>query len=172
MNGIYPCATQPCATRERVDGFLRVPNLDPRTASSQSLAPSRLEQDQSTRRRLLLIYIHGFIGNEDSFHSFPYHVHVSLKEKVSATHVVHSKIYPRYKTYRAFHIARDNFSDWLGAHEDSNTDVILVGHSMGGILAAEVVLMVRTNKRLPLSSHSLTSVPDEEDTRQQGHSQA
>lgn len=122
--------------------FMHAPLLDPRSTSSQSLAPSRTEDAQFNKRRLLIIYIHGFIGNEDSFRSFPYHLHVSLKERVAATHVVHSKIYPRYKTYRAFQLARDNFSKWLSAHEDDKTDVILVGHSMGGLLAAEVVLMV------------------------------
>lgn len=130
------------------------PQLDPRTASSQSLAPSHVDDDCETRRRLLVIYIHGFIGSEDSFHSFPFYVHVSLKEKVAATHVVHSKIYPRYKTYKAFHLARDNLSRWLSAHEDSNTDTILVGHSMGGLLAEELVLMVGNTKvETFLSSH-------------------
>jgi alpha-beta hydrolase superfamily lysophospholipase len=55
---------------------------------------------------------------------------------------VYSKIYPRYKTYRAFHVARDDFSEWLALHESPSTDVVLVGHSMGGLLAADVVLMV------------------------------
>jgi hypothetical protein len=41
-------------------------------------------------------------------------------------------------------VARDNFSEWLAPHESPTTDVILVGHSMGGILAADVVLMVRS----------------------------
>lgn len=58
------------------------------------------------------------------------------------SHVIHSKIYPRYKTYRSVDVARDNFSAWLRPHESTTTDVVLVGHSMGGILAADVVLMV------------------------------
>ena len=131
---------------------------DPRSTSSQSLVPSRTEDDdRGVRRRLLVVYIHGFIGNDDSFHSFPYHVHIALKEKIAATHVVHSKIYPRYKTYKAFHLARDNFSEWLSVHETPDTDVILVGHSMGGLLAADVVLMVIC--RIPsLIYYKLTSI--------------
>lgn len=39
-------------------------------------------------------------------------------------------------------MARDNFSKWLEPHEGDGTDVVLVGHSMGGLLAAEVILMV------------------------------
>ena len=82
------------------------------------------------------------MGNETSFRSFPAHVHNFLKEALVETHVIHSKIYPRYKTYKAIDVARDNFSSWLQPHESPTTDVVLVGHSMGGLLAAEVVLMV------------------------------
>ncbi len=114
---------------------------DPRTSSSQSLIAPAVEFD--TRRSLLVVYIHGFYGNDQSFRSFPAHVHAFLTELLSETHIVHSKIYPRYKTYRAIRVARDNFSTWLEPHESPTTDVILVGHSMGGLLAAEVVLMVR-----------------------------
>ncbi|KAJ6784455.1 hypothetical protein PWT90_09549 [Aphanocladium album] len=112
---------------------------DPRTSSSQSLIAPAVESD--TRRSLLVIYIHGFYGNDQSFRSFPAHVHAFLTELLSETHIVHSKIYPRYKTYRAIQVARDNFSAWLEPHQSPTTDVILVGHSMGGLLAAEVVLI-------------------------------
>lgn len=113
---------------------------DPRTSSTQSLVSSVSSSDP--RRTLLLIYIHGFYGNDQSFRSFPFHVHSFLRTALDETHVIHSKIYPRYKTYRSIEIARDNFSHWLAPHESPTTDVILIGHSMGGILAADVVLMV------------------------------
>lgn len=121
---------------------------DPRTSSTDSLVPSSHENE--SRRRLLVIYIHGFYGNDQSFRSFPAHLHAYLSAILSDSHVIHSKIYPRYKTYRAIEIARDNFSAWLEPHESPTTDVILVGHSMGGLLAAEVVLMVRAQKNPPL----------------------
>lgn len=113
---------------------------DPRTSSSQSLVPSF--QDEDERRILLIVYIHGFMGDNTSFRSFPAHVHNYLKEALEASHVIHSKIYPRYKTYKAIEVARDNFSQWLEPHESERTDVVLVGHSMGGLLAADVALMV------------------------------
>ncbi|KAJ4148052.1 hypothetical protein LMH87_002540 [Akanthomyces muscarius] len=119
---------------------------DPRTSSSQSLIAPATEFD--TRRSLLVVYIHGFYGNDQSFRSFPAHVHAFLTELLSETHIVHSKIYPRYKTYRAIQVARDNFSAWLEPHESPTTDVILVGHSMGGLLAAEVVLMPNRDPHL------------------------
>ncbi|KAI0405244.1 hypothetical protein F4802DRAFT_597373 [Xylaria palmicola] len=113
---------------------------DPRTSSTQSLTPSLPAYEEIERRKLLVIYVHGFMGNDTSFQSFPAHVHRYLKLALSDSHVVHSKIYPRYKTYKAIDVARDNFSKWLEPLEGPKTDVILVGHSMGGLLAADVVL--------------------------------
>ncbi|OIW29905.1 hypothetical protein CONLIGDRAFT_543503, partial [Coniochaeta ligniaria NRRL 30616] len=116
---------------------------DPRTSSTQSLVPSLNEDER--RRTLLIVYIHGFMGNDSSFRSFPAHVHSYLKETLQETHVVHSKIYPRYKTYKAIDVARDNFSKWLEPHESPKTDIVLIGHSMGGLLAADIVLIPGTN---------------------------
>lgn len=124
---------------------------DPRSSSAQSLAPSLEDRDGDARRTLLIIYIHGFYGNESSFRSFPAHVHNFLKDTLVESHVIHSKIYPRYKTYKAIDVARDNFSQWLEPHESDKTDVILVGHSMGGILAGEVALMVSYELRTAFS---------------------
>ncbi|KAI1266732.1 hypothetical protein F5Y18DRAFT_445174 [Xylariaceae sp. FL1019] len=114
---------------------------DPRTSSTESLAPSLPPYEEFERRKLLVIYIHGFMGNDTSFQSFPAHVHKYLKLALSDSHAIHSKIYPRYKTYKSIEIARDNFSKWLEPHESPNTDVVLIGHSMGGLLSADVVLM-------------------------------
>ncbi|KIW31259.1 uncharacterized protein PV07_02922 [Cladophialophora immunda] len=112
---------------------------DPRASSTQSLQPIKPVGDN--RRTLLVVYIHGFLGTETSFKSFPAHVHSLLTPAVAETHVVYTKIYPRYKSRRNISFARDDFSNWLAPRESSTTDVILVGHSLGGILAAEVVLL-------------------------------
>ncbi|KAM0435305.1 hypothetical protein ACHAPT_003399 [Fusarium lateritium] len=125
---------------------------DPRSSSTQSLLPvypsetsllypQQTDDGHQGRRKLLVIYLHGFLGNDQSFRSFPAHVHALLTNLLADSHVIHSKIYPRYKTYRAVDVARDNFSEWLTPHESPTTDVVLVGHSMGGILAADVILM-------------------------------
>ena len=119
-----------------------------------SLLPA--ESIDESRRKLLLIYIHGFMGNETSFRSFPAHVHNLLTLTLAKSHVVHTKIYPRYKSRKAIDYARDDFSNWyddvsnyllfankgrLEPNESPTTDVILLGHSLGGILAAEVALL-------------------------------
>ena len=83
---------------------------DPRSSSMQSLHP--VEPAGADRRTLLLIYIHGFMGNETSFRSFPAHVHNVLTVTLSEWHVVHSKIYPRYRSRKPIEYARDDFSNW------------------------------------------------------------
>ncbi|PWY74805.1 hypothetical protein BO83DRAFT_443831 [Aspergillus eucalypticola CBS 122712] len=50
------------------------------------------------KRRLLLIYIHSFLGSEESFCNFPREVHNLLKVSLAQTHVTYTKIYPRYKS--------------------------------------------------------------------------
>ncbi|KAI1438283.1 hypothetical protein GGR50DRAFT_685447 [Xylaria sp. CBS 124048] len=118
---------------------------DPRASSAESLPPPP-EYEEVERRKLLVIYVHGFMGNDTSFQSFPAHVHKYLKLALSDSHVVHSKIYPRYKTYKSIDVARDNFSKWLEPLENPKTDVVLVGHSMGGLLIADVVLIPSTTQ--------------------------
>ena len=98
---------------------------DPRSSSTDSLVP----RENRGKRTLLLIcellylisrvdiadrsrVIHGFLGNESSFQSFPAHIHNSLTSLLSETHVVHTKIYPRYKSRKAIEYARDDFSNW------------------------------------------------------------
>ena len=83
---------------------------DPRSSSTQSLLP--LETRGSERRTLLLVYIHGFLGNEKSFQSFPADLHNLLTAKLVETHVVHTKLYPKYKSRKVLEFARDNFSTW------------------------------------------------------------
>jgi hypothetical protein len=82
---------------------------DPRHASTDSLVPSGASDG---RRTLLAIYIHGYMGNETSFQSFPAHIHNLLTYRLKESHVVHTKMYPKYKSRRAFEFARDDFSRW------------------------------------------------------------
>ncbi|KAI5796874.1 hypothetical protein FPQ18DRAFT_232423, partial [Pyronema domesticum] len=100
----------------------------------------------SGRRTLLLVYIHGFNGNETSFQSFPAHLHNLLtvtlgSEEDPTSYLIHTKVYPKFKTRHAITVATLEFSQWLSQFENEMTDIILLGHSMGGILAAEVVLL-------------------------------
>jgi len=95
----------------------RPPPLPPRdhsVASSRASLPAWQESDNDLdgRRKLLVIYIHGFMGAETSFQSFPRHVHDLASILLSNSHVVHTKIYPRYRSKDAIQVARDHFSAW------------------------------------------------------------
>ncbi|KAL8790308.1 MAG: hypothetical protein Q9213_000660 [Squamulea squamosa] len=103
----------------------------------------------SSRRKLLLIYVHGFTGNETSFQRFPTDVHDLTSKGLAEGYTVQSIVYPKYKSRKKIDFARDEFSSWLREYETDETDIILLGHSMGGLLAAEVAL-------LPLNTHSAT----------------
>lgn len=67
---------------------------------------------ESGKRRLLLIYIHGYNGSEASFLGFPAHVHSLLVDALAESHEVYTRIYPRYKSRGDMRIARDQFSSW------------------------------------------------------------
>ncbi|KAJ5112221.1 hypothetical protein N7532_000266 [Penicillium argentinense] len=95
------------------------------------------------KRRLLLIYIHGFMGSEASFQDLPAHVHELLSGLLGESHVVYTRIYPRYKSHGEIQSAVEQFSAWLKPHEAPDLDIILLGHSLGGIVAADVALLRR-----------------------------
>lgn len=83
---------------------------DPRSSSTQSLGIT--DEAQNGRRTLLLIYIHGFMGNETSFQSFPAHVHNLVTVLLANSQVVHTKVYPRYRSKEALQVATEAFSKW------------------------------------------------------------
>ncbi|TFK63684.1 hypothetical protein BDN72DRAFT_306059 [Pluteus cervinus] len=88
---------------------------------------------------LHLIYIHGFQGSEANFQAFPNDVHQYLCAHLppNSPFTIKSSIYPRYKTEKPLVNAVRNFLEWLALQPPGL--VILLGHSMGGLLAAEVV---------------------------------
>ncbi|KAI6712433.1 hypothetical protein JHW43_005060 [Diplocarpon mali] len=131
-----PYSSDDAERSELISGHWR--SREPSSSSTHSLVPS--ESERHGRRTLLLVFIHGFMGNEASFQSFPAHVHNLLTVTLAETHVVHTKVYPRYKSRKTIDFARDDLSTWLEPHENRHTDVVLLGHSMGGILGAELAL--------------------------------
>ncbi|EWC44240.1 hypothetical protein DRE_01066 [Drechslerella stenobrocha 248] len=119
---------------------------DLRSSSTASLLPppsavEDIRTGRSTARTLLCVFIHGFVGDETSFRSFPAHFHELLTILVQDTHVVHTKVYPKFKTRDRIGLAVANFSRWLSQFESPTTDIVLLGHSMGGLLAADTVLL-------------------------------
>ncbi|RAK74495.1 uncharacterized protein BO72DRAFT_470862 [Aspergillus fijiensis CBS 313.89] len=82
-----------------------------------------------------------FEGSKASFSDFPAHVHTALTDLLSESHLIYTRVYPRYKSRGELRTAVENFSEWLSPHVADDLDVILLGHSLGGILAADVALL-------------------------------
>ncbi|KAH9477613.1 hypothetical protein JR316_0009837 [Psilocybe cubensis] len=92
-----------------------------------------------------LIYIHGFQGNDTTFQSFPKHLQERL-ETIIPQHLdikIQSSLYPTYKSVKPISHATRNFLEWLSTQPPG--PVILMGHSMGGLLAAEAATDVSNN---------------------------
>ncbi|KAJ7595013.1 hypothetical protein C8J56DRAFT_1123754, partial [Mycena floridula] len=96
---------------------------------------------------LHLIYIHGFQGDDTTFQgslaiasnaTFP----TDLQQHLASASLplqrnirVHSSLYPTYKSVKPIANATRNFLEWLSTQPPG--PVIVLGHSMGGLLAAE-----------------------------------
>ncbi|KAJ7766350.1 hypothetical protein DFH07DRAFT_352200 [Mycena maculata] len=84
-----------------------------------------------------LVYIHGFQGNDTSFQTFP----TDLQQHLSAnipSHLninIRTSLYPTYKSRKPIALATHNFLAWLSTQPPG--PVILLAHSMGGLLAAD-----------------------------------
>ncbi|RYO82373.1 hypothetical protein DL766_004747 [Monosporascus sp. MC13-8B] len=95
-------------------------------------------------RTLLLCFVHGFRGSDDTFHDFP----SDLKKQVSSKlpdHNVESVVYPKLK---------ENVMDIRKTHSekpwpphDRDVGVIPVAHSMGGFVAVDTLLLI-LNERI------------------------
>jgi len=83
---------------------------DSRSSSMQSLG--RFDTNSANRRKLLLIYLHGFMGNETSFQKLPAHVHNIVSARLASSHTVHTKVYPRYQAKNHINNATNAFSKW------------------------------------------------------------
>ncbi|KAF4616889.1 hypothetical protein D9613_008585 [Agrocybe pediades] len=84
-----------------------------------------------------LIYIHGFQGNDTTFQSFPKHLQEHLERNIPTNLdiKIQSSLYPTYKSVKPISYATKNFLEWLSTQPPG--PVILMGHSMGGLLAAD-----------------------------------
>ncbi|KAJ3509253.1 hypothetical protein NLJ89_g5321 [Agrocybe chaxingu] len=95
---------------------------------------------------LLIIFIHGFKGTDETFGEFPKRLEHIISETVSNI-TVECLVFPAYETKGDLDKAVVRFADWLttltverevasglGA---GKAKIVLCGHSMGGLLAAD-----------------------------------
>ncbi|EPT03644.1 hypothetical protein FOMPIDRAFT_1035267 [Fomitopsis schrenkii] len=114
----------------------------PQSHIAASLLPSDL---------LLAVFIHGFKGTESTFVQFPQRLQHILSETIHNA-VVECVVFPAYETKGDLNEAVVRFADWLTnltvQREVANGSgggagkarVVLCGHSMGGLLAADALI--------------------------------
>ncbi|ROT38590.1 hypothetical protein SODALDRAFT_295431 [Sodiomyces alkalinus F11] len=106
-------------------------------------------------RTLLLCFIHGFKGTDDTFKDFPYELKRDVARQL-LDHRVESVVYPKYETKGELAEATAKFLEWLKEKvmdirkanlenpwppNDRQVGVILVAHSMGGFVAADALFL-------------------------------
>ncbi|KUJ07580.1 uncharacterized protein LY89DRAFT_789653 [Mollisia scopiformis] len=112
-------------------------------------------------KTLLLCFIHGFKGDEETFYQFP----EDLKAAVTSSNpdiAIETRVYPKYETRGDLALSVETFKEWLQSQvitlETSSTPpnpsaihspsvaVILVAHSMGGFVAADTLFSILDNR--------------------------
>ncbi|KAL2209205.1 hypothetical protein CC79DRAFT_1367397 [Sarocladium strictum] len=106
-------------------------------------------------RTLLLCFVHGFKGTDDTFHEFPDDLRRQLGKQLP-DHIVKSVVYPKYETKGELAQASEAFLEWLKERvmderksacetpwppSDDKVGVVLVAHSMGGFVAADTLFL-------------------------------
>ncbi|KAF5000797.1 hypothetical protein FGRMN_1404 [Fusarium graminum] len=106
-------------------------------------------------RTLLLCFIHGFKGTDNTFHEFPYDLKAAVAKQLPDDKV-ESVVYPRYETAGELAQAAEAFLEWLKGQvmeirkkksekpwppHDRDVGVVLVAHSMGGFVAADTLFL-------------------------------
>ncbi|KAI0526303.1 hypothetical protein F5B22DRAFT_152194 [Xylaria bambusicola] len=133
------------------------------------------------KKTLLLCFIHGFKGGEDTFGAnseFAQHLAALLSAALPKIDV-QAVTYPKYETRGDLHECVSRFRDWLlervidievangtpSPTVDPSVHTILIGHSMGGIVAAEAVIALANEKPIPHDGDNRSgSEEDKEDT--------
>ncbi|KAI1320591.1 hypothetical protein F5Y16DRAFT_82642 [Xylariaceae sp. FL0255] len=112
-------------------------------------------------RTLLLCFIHGFKGDDDTFRTFPDDLKAQVARQLPNDHV-NSVVYPKYETKGELGQCAEAFLAWLKERvmdvrkercdnpwppTDRDVGVVLVAHSMGGFVASDSLFLV-LNERL------------------------
>ncbi|KAL6618272.1 hypothetical protein U3516DRAFT_628295 [Neocallimastix sp. 'constans'] len=85
-------------------------------------------------KTVIIVYIHGFLGSKNTFHEFP----DLLKESMKLYNInIINKVFPAFDTTGVFNDFVNMIIDWLYENSEGYP-IILMGHSMGGILNADV----------------------------------
>lgn len=118
------------------------------TKSEQRDAANELALTKSVPDSLFVVFIHGFKGTDQTFREFPKRLEHILSETISNVKV-ECLVFPAYETKGELDKAVVRFADWLttltverevaSGGGAGNAKIVLCGHSMGGLLAADTL---------------------------------
>ncbi|KAH9912620.1 uncharacterized protein BXZ73DRAFT_56148, partial [Epithele typhae] len=123
------------------------------TEPSSVQPPPEASPDAAPSDLVLLVFIHGFKGDDSTFRDFPQRLQHIVSESLDHT-LVESIVFPAYEVRARLLMALSNaavvlFADWLTEatvrREVANggagkAKIVLCGHSMGGLLAADALI--------------------------------
>ncbi|KAK0624055.1 hypothetical protein B0T14DRAFT_495412 [Immersiella caudata] len=113
------------------------------------------------KRILLLCFIHGFKGDDDTFCEFPKHLQDTITSNLPDDKIT-SVVYPKYETKGELAQSTSAFLGWLREQvmnlrkehvempwppNDRSVGVILVAHSMGGFVASDCLFQILDERR-------------------------
>ncbi|KAH8830428.1 hypothetical protein DL96DRAFT_1707253 [Flagelloscypha sp. PMI_526] len=114
---------------------------------TSSVGPSSLAHHKAVK--VMLVFVHGFKGNDSTFAQFPQRLQNMLSES-SPEYTFESIVFPAYETKGNLPEAVVKFSDWLTSltvEKEAETglgsgsvQIVLCGHSMGGLLVVDTLL--------------------------------
>ncbi|KAL5415740.1 hypothetical protein PMIN06_002261 [Paraphaeosphaeria minitans] len=122
------------------------------------------------KKTLLLCFIHGFKGSDGTFGTFPSHLKALLQHALPKVTVL-AMTYPQYETRGDLRECVGRFKEWLqdkvidlevangtpSPTVDPSVHTILIGHSMGGIVAAETLLSIIDEQPIPSLQNSASN---------------
>ncbi|TPX31843.1 hypothetical protein SmJEL517_g04923 [Synchytrium microbalum] len=107
-------------------------------------------------KRYLLVWIHGFMGSDESFDSFPLDVLRSLRDSYGLVGI-EARVFPQFETHGDPEKAVVKLINWLLLHATTAEydGVLLLAHSMGGLMACDAYRQLyRVNTKAKVQSRS------------------
>ncbi|KAL9063243.1 MAG: hypothetical protein Q9157_008339, partial [Trypethelium eluteriae] len=122
------------------------------------------------KRTLLLVFVHGFKGGNHTFEGFPERLRTLLSHALPNTTVLAIR-YPQYESRGELQNCVSQFKEWLqnkvidlevangtpSPTIEPSVRTVLVGHSMGGIVAAETLFSIVNDQPVPSRSSNDSS---------------
>jgi pimeloyl-ACP methyl ester carboxylesterase len=117
-----------------------------------SAATSTSKQSSNNPALAVLVFVHGFKGDDKTFGDYPSRLQHSIASTLGPGSDVHAWVYPSFDTRGELGQCVHSFGEWLTTRvaelemetaskapdgKKSLARVVLVGHSMGGIVIAD-----------------------------------